>query len=393
MLFRRPDKRPSETPLKETLMQIENLSQAGLVVVKVGSSLVTAEGRGIDQAALNLWAAQIAALKQSRVKVVLVSSGAIAEGIKRLGWPGRPKALNELQAAAAVGQMGIAQAYESAFRPHNIHTAQILLTHEDLSNRTRYLNARSTLLTLLEKGIVPIINENDTVTTDEIKLGDNDTLGALVTNLVDADALVILTDQQGLYDSDPRKNPQARFISRIAADHPDLESMAGGAGSGVGTGGMYTKVLAAKRAALSGAATVVVSGREPDVLLRLHGGESLGTLFTSSRSRVAARKQWLLGHVQTAGSLEIDSGAEAALVRNHRSLLPVGCVQVKGCFHRGELVAVLNAEGREIARGLVNYGSAEIGKILKTPSEQIAAKLGYINEEELIHRDNMVLHR
>ncbi|MFC3875271.1 glutamate 5-kinase [Neisseria musculi] len=374
-------------------MQIENLSQAGLVVVKVGSSLVTAEGRGIDQAALNLWAAQIAALKQSRVKVVLVSSGAIAEGIKRLGWPGRPKALNELQAAAAVGQMGIAQAYESAFRPHNIHTAQILLTHEDLSNRTRYLNARSTLLTLLEKGIVPIINENDTVTTDEIKLGDNDTLGALVTNLVDADALVILTDQQGLYDSDPRKNPQARFISRIAADHPDLESMAGGAGSGVGTGGMYTKVLAAKRAALSGAATVVVSGREPDVLLRLHGGESLGTLFTSSRSRVAARKQWLLGHVQTAGSLEIDSGAEAALVRNHRSLLPVGCVQVKGCFHRGELVAVLNAEGREIARGLVNYGSAEIGKILKTPSEQIAAKLGYINEEELIHRDNMVLHR
>ncbi|MBF0803101.1 MULTISPECIES: glutamate 5-kinase [unclassified Neisseria] len=374
-------------------MQIENLSQAGLVVVKVGSSLVTAEGRGIDQAALNLWAAQIAALKQSGVKVVLVSSGAIAEGIKRLGWPGRPKALNELQAAAAVGQMGIAQAYESAFCPHNIHTAQILLTHEDLSNRTRYLNARSTLLTLLEKGIVPIINENDTVTTDEIKLGDNDTLGALVTNLVDADALVILTDQQGLYDSDPRKNLQARFISRIAADHPDLESMAGGVGSGVGTGGMYTKVLAAKRAALSGAATVVVSGREPDVLLRLHGGESLGTLFTSSHSRVAARKQWLLGHVQTAGSLEIDSGAEAALVRNHRSLLPVGCVQVKGCFHRGELVAVLNAEGREIARGLVNYGSAEIGKILKTPSEQIAAKLGYINEEELIHRDNMALHR
>lgn len=374
-------------------MQIENLAQAGLIVVKVGSSLVTAEGRGIDQAALNLWAAQIVALKQNGVNVVFVSSGAIAEGIKRLGWPKRPKALNELQAAAAVGQMGIAQAYEAAFRPHNVHTAQILLTHEDLSNRTRYLNARSTLLTLLEKGIVPIINENDTVTTDEIKLGDNDTLGALVTNLVDADALIILTDQQGLYDSDPRKNPQAQFISRIAAEHPDLENMAGGAGSGVGTGGMYTKVLAAKRAALSGAATVVASGREPDVLLRLHRGESIGTLFTSGHSRVAARKQWLLGHIQMVGSLVVDEGAEKALTAHHRSLLPVGCVRVNGHFHRGELVAVLNTEGREIARGLVNYSSGEIGKILKTPSEQIAAKLGYINEEELIHRDNMALHR
>lgn len=374
-------------------MQTENLSRAALIVVKVGSSLVTAEGRGIDQAALNLWAAQIVALKQNGVNVVFVSSGAIAEGVKRLGWPKRPTALNELQAAAAVGQMGIAQAYEAAFRPHNVHTAQILLTHEDLSNRTRYLNARSTLLTLLEKGIVPIINENDTVTTDEIKLGDNDTLGALVTNLVDADALIILTDQQGLYDSDPRKNPQAQFVSRIAAEHPDLERMAGGAGSGVGTGGMYTKVLAAKRAALSGAATVVASGREPDVLLRLHRGESIGTLFTSGHSRVAARKQWLLGHVQSAGSLTVDEGAEKALAEHHRSLLPVGCIRVDGCFRRGELVAVLNTRGKEIARGLVNYSSGETAKILKTPSEHIAAKLGYVNEEELIHRDNMALHR
>ena len=374
-------------------MQIENLAQAKLVVVKVGSSLVTAEGKGIDQAALDLWAAQIVALKQKGVDVVFVSSGAIAEGIKRLGWRQRPKALNELQAAAAVGQMGIAQAYETAFRPHQVNTAQILLTHEDLSNRTRYLNARSTLLTLLEKGIVPIINENDTVTTDEIKLGDNDTLGALVTNLVDADALIILTDQKGLYDSDPRKNPDAKFISRISAADPDLEKMAGGAGSGVGTGGMYTKVLAAKRAALSGAATVVVSGREPDALVRLLQGESLGTLFTSEQSRVAARKQWLYGHVQVAGTLVVDAGAAAALTEQHKSLLPVGCIRVDGHFYRGELVAVCNPEGREIARGLVNYNSEEVAKILKTSSAQIAAKLGYINEEELIHRDNMAVNR
>ena len=374
-------------------MQIENLAQAKLVVVKVGSSLVTAEGKGIDQAALDLWAAQIVALKQKGVDVVFVSSGAIAEGIKRLGWRQRPKALNELQAAAAVGQMGIAQAYETAFRPHQVNTAQILLTHEDLSNRTRYLNARSTLLTLLEKGIVPIINENDTVTTDEIKLGDNDTLGALVTNLVDADALIILTDQKGLYDSDPRKNPDAQFISRIAAADPNLEKMAGGAGSGVGTGGMYTKVLAAKRAALSGAATVVVSGREPDALVRLLQGESLGTLFTSEQSRVAARKQWLYGHVQVAGTLVVDAGAAAALTEQHKSLLPVGCIRVDGHFYRGELVAVRNPEGREIARGLVNYTSEEVAKILKTSSAQIAAKLGYINEEELIHRDTMAVNR
>ena len=374
-------------------MQIENLAQAKLVVVKVGSSLVTAEGKGIDQAALDLWAAQIVALKQKGVDVVFVSSGAIAEGIKRLGWRQRPKALNELQAAAAVGQMGIAQAYETAFRPHQVNTAQILLTHEDLSNRTRYLNARSTLLTLLEKGIVPIINENDTVTTDEIKLGDNDTLGAMVTNLMDADALIILTDQKGLYDSDPRKNPDAKFISRISAADPDLEKMAGGAGSGVGTGGMYTKVLAAKRAALSGAATVVVSGREPDALVRLLQGESLGTLFTSEQSRVAARKQWLYGHVQVAGTLVVDAGAAAALTEQHKSLLPVGCIRVDGHFYRGELVAVRNPEGREIARGLVNYNSEEVAKILKTSSAQIAAKLGYINEEELIHRDNMAVNR
>ena len=371
---------------------IENLSQARLLVVKVGSSLVTAEGRGIDQQALAQWAAQIAQLNKRGVQVIFVSSGAIAEGIKRLGWPRRPKALNELQAAAAVGQMGIAQAYENAFAPHNINTAQILLTHEDLSNRTRYLNARSTLRTLLAHGIVPIINENDTVTTDEIKLGDNDTLGALVTNLVEADALVILTDQQGLYDSDPRKNPQARLINRIAAEHPDLESMAGGVGSSVGTGGMYTKVTAAKRAALSGAATVVASGREPDVLVRLIQGDAVGTLFTSEHSRINARKQWLLGQVQLSGRVVVDEGAARAVAEQHASLLPVGCVRAEGHFYRGEVVAVVDGGGKEIARGLANYNSSETAKILRTPSAQIERKLGYVMEDELIHRDNMALH-
>lgn len=368
-----------------------DIRHAKLLVVKVGSSLVTAEGKGIDQIALQNWATQIAVAKQQGCDVILVSSGAIAEGIKRLGWLKRPTAVNELQAAAAVGQMGLAQAYEQAFAPHNIHTAQILLTHDDLSDRTRYLNARSTLKTLLEKGIVPIINENDTVTTDEIKLGDNDTLGALVTNLTDADALLILTDQKGLYESDPRKNPQAQFIHQITANHPELEQMAGGAGSGVGTGGMYTKVLAAKRAALSGASTIVASGYEPNIIPRLLSGESIGTLFTSEFSRVNARKQWLLGHIQISGSVVVDKGAEQALLTKHSSLLPVGCIRVNGHFQRGELISVYNQDNKEIARGLSNYSSTETTKILQTPTSQINQKLGYTHENELIHRDNIAL--
>lgn len=371
--------------------QSHNICHAKLLVVKVGSSLVTAEGKGIDQFALNNWATQIAQVKQQGCHVILVSSGAIAEGMKRLGWRKRPQAVNELQAAAAVGQMGLAQAYEQAFAYHHIHTAQILLTHDDLSHRTRYLNARSTLKTLLDKGIVPIINENDTVTIDEIKLGDNDTLGALVTNLVDADALLILTDQQGLYDQDPRQNPNAQFIHQISATHPKLEQMAGGAGTGVGTGGMYTKVLAAKRAARSGAYTVVASGKEPKIIPRLLAGEAVGTLFTSEHSQINARKQWLLNHIQISGSVVIDQGAQQALLYKHGSLLPVGCLKVHGHFQRGELIAILNQEGKEIARGLSNYSSQETEKIVQTPTVQISHKLGYRYEEELVHRDNMVL--
>ncbi|WP_066568856.1 glutamate 5-kinase [Snodgrassella sp. CFCC 13594] len=374
-------------------MDTYDLRQADTVVIKVGSSLVTNGGHGIDADALTNWAQQIAELKTHGIDVVFVSSGAIAEGVKRLGWHARPKALNELQAAAAVGQMGLAQAYETAFQPLNIQTAQILLTHEDLSHRTRYLNARSTIRTLLEKGVVPIINENDTVTIDEIKLGDNDTLGALVTNLIEADALIILTDQQGLFDSDPRTNPHAKLINAIAANHPELESMAGGAGSSVGTGGMYTKILAAKRAAFSGAATYIASGKTDKVLLRLMHGEPVGTLLTPDENRLNARKQWMVGQIQLSGSLMVDEGAVQALFKRHSSLLPIGCVAVDGHFDRGALVAVRNVDGVEVARGLVNYSSREVQKLLRQPSHQIEHLLGYVAEDELIHRDNMVLRR
>lgn len=360
------------------------------IVVKVGSSLVTNEGRGLDHAALARWAEQIAQLINANKQVVLVSSGAIAEGIQRLGWKSRPKALHELQAAAAVGQMGLAQAYETAFREHHLSTAQILLTHADLADRTRYLNARSTLLTLLQHRVVPIINENDTVTTEEIKVGDNDTLGALVTNLIEADALIILTDQHGLYTADPRKNPDAEFVHEAQAGLAELEAMAGGAGSNVGTGGMLTKILAAKRAARSGAHTVIANGRETNVLPRLASGEAIGTQLTAGTTPLAARKQWLADHLQVRGKLVLDAGATRALAHG-ASLLPVGVIQCSGNFNRGEVVACLDEAGNTLARGLVNYGADEIQKIMRLPSHQIEAILGYVDELELIHRDNLVV--
>lgn len=361
------------------------------VVVKVGSSLVTNEGRGLDHARLALWAAQIARLIELGKEVVLVSSGAIAEGVKRLGWNKRPAALNELQAAAAVGQMGLIEAYERAFRAHHLATAQILLTHADLADRERYLNARSTLRTLLELKVIPIINENDTVTTEEIKVGDNDTLGALVANLIEADALIILTDQRGLYSADPRKNPDARFIHEAVAGTPDLEEMAGGAGSSVGTGGMLTKILAAKRAARSGAHTIIVSGREDDVLARLAAGEAIGTQLLAVNEPLAARRQWLADHLQVRGRLRLDAGAVIALTQQGKSLLPIGVAEVIGEFHRGEVVACIDAQGHDIARGLVNYGADEARRIARQPSSRIEAVLGYMDEAELIHRDNLVL--
>jgi glutamate 5-kinase len=361
------------------------------LVVKVGSSLVTNEGAGLDLGAIANWARQIAALRAAGREVVLVSSGAIVEGMKRLGWRKRPGTMHELQAAAAVGQMGLAQAYESSFRDHGLRTAQILLTHAVLADRGRYLNARSTLKTLLELGVVPVINENDTVVTDEIRVGDNDTLGSLVSNLIEADLLVILTDQGGLFTADPRRDPAAALVAEANAGDPRLEDMAGGAGSALGRGGMITKVLAAKRAALGGAHTVIASGREPDVLVRLGEGESIGTLLVSDAPPLAARKQWLAGHVQIGGTLRLDAGAARAIASGGKSLLPVGVREVSGDFERGALVACIGPDGREVARGLVNYAAFEARRIAGRSSAEIEAVLGYADEPELIHRDNLVV--
>jgi glutamate 5-kinase len=367
------------------------VEKAKRLVVKVGSGLVTGNGRGLDLSALSRWAAEIAQLRQAGRQVVLVSSGAIAAGMQRLGWERRPHALHELQAAAAVGQMGLIQAYESCFRGHRLMTSQVLLTHDDLADRKRYLNARSTLRTLLDLGVIPIINENDTVAADEIRFGDNDTLAALVTNLIEADVLVILTDQAGLYDRDPRKDSAATLITEGRAGDPALEAMAGGTGSAIALGGMITKVAAAKRAARSGAHTVIASGREENVLPRLARGERIGTQLVAERATLAARKQWLADHLQVRGSLTLDAGAVRALTTQGKSLLPIGVVDVAGDFERGEAVSCLDEARREIARGLVNYSAAEARRILRTPSAEIEAKLGYIDEAELIHRDNLVL--
>ncbi len=367
------------------------MQAAGRIVVKVGSSLVTNDGRGLDIAAIAQWAGQIAAIRLAGKQVVLVSSGAIAEGMQRLGWSRRPKAIHELQAAAAVGQMGLVQVYETSFRSHGLKTAQVLLTHDDLADRKRYLNARSTLMTLLNLGVIPIINENDTVVTDEIKFGDNDTLGALVANLIEADTLVILTDQRGLFTADPRQNPDAKLIEEATAGDPGLEAMAGGAGSSLGKGGMITKILAAKRAAKSGAHTIIASGREENVLVRLARGEAVGTQLLAGHERVTARKAWMADHLQVRGSLTLDRGATHALLAGGKSLLPIGIVAVSGEFERGEVVAIRAEDGSEVARGLANYSAGEARRIMRRPSTEIESILGFVDEDELVHRDNMVL--
>ena len=370
---------------------VSMLLAARRIVVKVGSSLVTNEGRGLDEAAIGEWCRQLAALRADGREVVMVSSGAIAEGMLRLGWRTRPKEVNELQAAAAVGQMGLAQMYETKLRENHLQSAQILLTHADLADRERYLNARSTLLTLLELGVLPVINENDTVITDEIKLGDNDTLGALVANLIEADLLVILTDQKGLFDADPRKNPQAQLVQVARAGDPALEAMAGGAGSTIGTGGMLTKVLAARRAAGSGASTVIAWGREPDALLRLMQGEVIGTALIATTPKMQARKQWMKDHLKLHGSVLVDAGAVAKLKNEGESLLPIGMTEVRGEFRRGEVIAICSPEGQEIARGLANYASHEARQLCRHPSSEITAILGYAAEPEFVHRDNLVM--
>jgi glutamate 5-kinase len=360
-------------------------------IIKIGSALITAEGRGLDIAAMQGWVAQMAELRKRGIEIVLVSSGAVAEGMKRLGWSKRPPELYKQQAAAAVGQMGLVQAYESAFQQHGLHTAQILLTHEDLSSRERYLNARSTLCALLKLGVIPVINENDTVATAEIRFGDNDTLGGLACNLIEADLLVILTDQHGLYEADPRKNPDAKLVEQGHAGDPTLEAMAGATGGTLGRGGMYTKLRAAKLAARSGAATWIAWGRLPEVLTRLAAAENLSTLLLPAQVPVAARKQWLAAHLQMRGKLRLDDGAVKVLREAGKSLLPVGVKQVEGEFQRGEMVACVDLRGNEIARGLANYAATDARKIAGQPSDKIEELLGYVDEPELIHRDNLVL--
>ena len=377
-------------PTRAQLAQ-RTLQQARRIVVKVGSSLVTNEGRGLDATAIGEWCRQLAVLRQQGREVIMVSSGAIAEGMKRLGWRTRPVEINELQAAAAVGQMGLAQMYETCLRENRLQSAQVLLTHADLADRERYLNARSTLLTLLQLGVLPVINENDTVVNDEIKFGDNDTLGALVANLVEADLLVILTDQPGLFTADPRKHPDAQLVSIGQAGDAQLEAMAGGAGSSIGKGGMLTKILAAGRAAGSGASTVIAWGREPDALLRLVQGEVVGTVLLAPTHKLQARKQWMADHLLLQGSVVVDAGAAAKLQKEGKSLLPIGMTAVSGDFRRGEVIAVRDEQGREIARGMANYASHEARLLCRKPSSQLQALLGYAAEPEMIHRDNMVL--
>jgi glutamate 5-kinase len=367
------------------------LHKAKRIIVKVGSSLVTNEGKGLDHAAIANWAAQVSTLRHMGKEVVLVSSGAIAEGMLRLGFDKRPTDIHELQACAAVGQMGLAQIYETSFRSHGIGTAQVLLTHADLADRERYLNARSTLSTLLRMNVVPVINENDTVVTDEIKFGDNDTLGALVANLIEADVLVILTDQHGLFSADPRKDPSAQLVREAKAGDPALEAMAGGAGSSIGRGGMLTKVLAARRAASSGAHTVIAWGREADVLTRLAQGEAVGTQLLAQTGTLNARKQWMADHLQTAGRFVLDAGAIEKLAHGGKSLLPVGVVAVEGEFGRGAVITCVSEGGVVIARGLTNYTSSEARRIMRKPSSEIESILGFVEGPELIHRDNLVL--
>lgn len=369
------------------------LRDARRIVVKVGSSLVTNEGRGLDEAAIGEWCRQMALLSAQGKEVVMVSSGAIAEGMKRLGWTTRPSEVPALQAAAAVGQMGLAQMYETKLRENGMGSAQVLLTHADLADRERYLNARSTLLTLLQHRVLPVINENDTVVNDEIKFGDNDTLGALVANLVEADLLVILTDQKGLYTADPRKDPSATFVHEARAGDPVLETMAGGAGSSIGKGGMITKILAAKRAAGSGASTVIAWGREPDALLRLCQGDNMGTLLVAQTAKQQARKQWMADHLQLRGSVTVDAGAAHKVLTEGKSLLPIGMTGVAGEFSRGDVIAIRDEQGAEIARGLANYASAEARLLCRKPSHEYEALLGYTAEPEMVHRDNLILSR
>lgn len=372
-------------------MERDKLTRAKRWVIKIGSSLVTAKGQGLDRAAIMDWCAQIAVLRAEGRQIVLVSSGAVAEGMARLGLKKRPTDIHELQAAAAVGQMGLVRAWELGFEAHGIRAAQILLTHEDIADRGRYLNARGTMNTLLDLGVVPVVNENDTVATDEIRLGDNDTLGAMTANLIEADLLVILTDQDGLFDSDPRSNPDAKLVSEASLADSMLALMAGDSKGVLGRGGMRTKLSAAHIAARSGAATVIAHGRAPEALLQIGRGHSIGSLLKPAQGVMAARKRWIAGQMQVRGQFHLDEGAAQVLRGQGKSLLPVGVKQASGVFERGDLVSCVDPSGQEIARGLSNYSSIEAQRILGARRDDLAQRLGYVGEPEMIHRDNLVL--
>lgn len=361
------------------------------VVIKIGSTLITDHGKGLNKNALCAWADQIAVLHAQGHSVILVSSGAIAEGVSRMGMQKRPTTLHELQAAAAVGQTGLVQSYETCFQKHQLHSAQVLLTHEDLANRKRYLNARSTLKTLLDYGVIPIVNENDTVSNEEIRFGDNDTLAALVSNLIEADLLIILTDQQGLFDSNPQTNPSAKLIKQAKANDPELLRFAGPSATALGSGGMTTKILAAQKASRSGTDTIIVSGLEEKVIERLLAAESIGSYLSAGQEKAAARKQWLGSHLIVTGSLMLDDGAINALLHLGASLLPVGVNNVTGDFKRGDMVALEDRLGKVIAHGLINYSAQESLAIMKQPSTRIEKILGYASENELVHRDNLII--
>lgn len=376
--------------MSQNTQQRAQLTQAKRWVVKIGSALMTLDGKGIAKDDINHWVAQLAEQIQLGRSFVLVSSGAVAEGMARLNMSERPATLHELQATAAVGQMGLIQTWEQAFAKHDIRTAQVLLTHDDLKHRRRYLNAKSTLSTLMSMGVVPIVNENDTVATDEIRFGDNDSLAAMVSNLIEADALAILTDQDGLFNADPRKNPSATLIQHADADDSTLSDMAGDGGK-LGRGGMITKVLAAQKAACAGAHTLIANGREKNVLTRLMNGETLGTLLSASEEPITAKKQWMASQLHAQGSIKLDTGAERALIEQGKSLLPVGVTHIDGDFQRGDLVLLMNSQGKEIARGLSNYSSEDAHRIKGLSSDQISQKLGHEGNPELVHRDNLVL--
>ena len=372
------------------MMNKFNFTKAKKIIIKLGSSIITNDGKGIDEAFLSNFAADISLLAK-KMQVVIVSSGAIAAGLKKLGILRRPSELSELQAAAAVGQMDLIRSFEKEFSKVSMICAQVLLTHDDLSDRKRYLNARSTLNNLLEKNVIPIINENDTVSNEEIKFGDNDNLAALTANLLEADYLILLTDQDGLYSDDPRKNSNVTLLSHISVNDKILDEVAKATTSSVGRGGMYTKILAARRASLSGTHTIIANGKNRKVFSNLLNDSVSGTFIQSEERQLDARKKWLAGQLKSKGTLIIDDGAKNAIVNSGKSLLSVGITDVKGKFDRGDLVQCISSSGQEVAKGLINYSSSEVGKVLGQPSDKMESLLGYVNESSVIHRNNLVV--